>query len=98
MLDKIAKLDSTTVKALLVAILGIVVSLVGAFGLDTTAITERSQAIIDAIGNAVTGFAVAYALWARITRPNPPLSDQAVVKTKVMVAEGKLATIPEQKK
>lgn len=92
MLDKIAKLDSQVVRAMLVAIVGMVTSLIAGFGLDTTELTTKSQAIIDGIGNALTAFGVAWGLWARINNPNPPLSDKAVVKTEQMVAQGKLQT------
>lgn len=93
MLDKIAKLDSQVVRALLVAIVGMITSLVAGFGLDATEITARSQPIIDGIGNALTAFGVAWGLWARINNPNPPLSDKAVVKTEKMIARGELNTL-----
>ena len=90
MLEKIAMLDSSVVRALLVALAGLIGAVLRAFGVGSDLFDKNIMAVIDQIMLCLTALAVLYAAYARITKPNPPLSDAAVNKTQQLVDEGKL--------
>jgi hypothetical protein len=93
MLEKIAMLDSTVLRALLVAFAGLVGAVLRAFGVGSDLFEKAVMDIIDQVMLCLTAVAVLYAAYARITKPNPPLSDKAVVDTQRLVDEGKLTPI-----
>lgn len=92
MLEKIALLDSRVVRALLVAFVGLVGAVLRAFGVGSDLFEKATMEIIDQVMLCLTALTVLYAAYARVTKPNPPLSDAAVNETKRLVDEGKLQT------
>src|SRR5688572_4077965 len=92
MLEKIAMIDSGTMRALgvaLIALLGLIASF---FGVDEAVFAEKGQRVLDAFLLALTALAVVYASYARATKPTPPLTDTAKIATQAAIAEGKLQT------
>lgn len=95
LLAKIAKLDSHTVRGLLVALFGGLSTLaIVVFHISQTKYEAFAQIFIDTTCSLITVVGGFYALWARISLPNPPLSDTAVKKIDEAVASGKLQTRP----
>lgn len=90
MLEKIAKLDSLVLRGLAVALIGLIGKILSLAGVDEMLFSAKANEIVDAALTVLTTAGVLYAAYARINRPNPPLSDAAVAKTQQMVAEGKL--------
>jgi hypothetical protein len=87
MLDKIAKLDAAVVKALLVAIVGLIGSILGALGVNEDAFGTRAAVIVEALSNVLIAFGVFWGLYARINLPTPPVSDAAVAKTRELMQQ-----------
>jgi hypothetical protein len=78
MLDKIALMDSAVIKALLAAffgVLGLVASLF--FGVDEAAFGAKAGRLVDGLLLLWTAGTIAYAAYARATKPTPPLTTQA---------------------
>jgi hypothetical protein len=90
MLEKISKLDSAVLRALLVAFVGLVGAILRAFGVGSEMFDKSAMELVDQVMLFITACAVLYAAYARISKPNPPLSDRAVTETQRLVDEGKL--------
>jgi hypothetical protein len=96
MLEKIAKLDSLVLRGLAVALIGLIGKILALFGLDEMVFSTKASEIVDALLTLITAAGVLYAAHARINKPNPPLSDAAVLKTQQMVNEGTLAEVKKE--
>lgn len=95
MLEKIALLDSQTIRALIVAFVGVVGMICSFFGVSEAVFSsEKAEKLADGVATLVTLFGVLWAGWARATRPSPPLTEKAVEATKVAVAKGDLTSVP----
>jgi hypothetical protein len=94
MLEKIAKLDSLVLRGLAVALIGLIGKILALAGVDEMLFSAKASEIVDAVLTVITAAGVLYAAHARINKPNPPLSDAAVVKTQQMIDEGKLVEVP----
>lgn len=95
MLEKIAKLDAAVIRGVLVTlvpVLGILLNSI--FGIDEKLFSERAGQAIDALMAFVAALGLAYIAYARINKPSPPLSDNAIIKTQEMIKEGKLTVTP----
>lgn len=85
MLEQIAKLDSLVLRGLAVAAIGLIGKILSLCGVDETLFSVKASEIVDAALTLITAGGVAYAAYARINHPNPPLSESAVVKTQAML-------------
>lgn len=95
MLEKIALLDSQTIRALIVAFVGVVGMICSFFGVSEAVFSsEKAEKLADGVATLVTLFGVLWAGWARATRPSPPLTEKAVEATKVAVQKGDLTSVP----
>lgn len=85
MLDKIAKLDSGIIRALLVAGAAFIGGILRLFGVvDEKSFNDTAIHVID-LGITFLGAAAGlYIAYARINLPTPPLSDAAVLKSQQM--------------
>lgn len=92
MLEKISKLDSQVLRALFVAAAGLIGTIASYFGVSEEVFGRESGRLVDALLLLLSTGGIAWAAYARISKPNPPLSDQALVRTEEMVQEGKLQT------
>jgi hypothetical protein len=94
MLDKIAKLDAAVIRALLVAAVGVLGVVLGFFGVNEDVFNAQAARFVDALSLLFTAGGVAWAAWARINLPNPPLSDKAVTKSQAMVTKSQSTETP----
>lgn len=86
MLDKIAKLDSGIIRALLIAGAAFIGGILRLFGVvDEKSFNENAIHVIDLLITFLGAAAGLYIAYARINLPNPPLSDSAVVKSQEMI-------------
>lgn len=93
MLDVIKKLDSATIKALAVATVPLL-ALIGTFlGVDEAVFKAKAEVVVQGLLAFVTLGGIAWAAWARLFKPNPPLTEAAVDKTIEMIQDGKLRTL-----
>ena len=90
MLEKISKLDSQVLRALLVVFIGLVGAIMRAFGIGDESFSKAALEIVDQLILFVAAVAALYAAYARVAKPNPPLSDAAVRETQRLLDEGKL--------
>lgn len=90
-MDKISKLDSQVIRGLLVAIVGLVGSILSAFGVDSALFSERAGPIIDALCTLITALGTGWAMYARLFLPTPPITDSAAVKTEERLRQGGFA-------
>lgn len=90
MLETISKLDAAVVKALLVAIAGLVGVVLSFFGVNEELFNDRAARLVEAFSTLLTAFGVAWALWARIKLPTPPVSEEAATKTRQMLVQQEL--------
>lgn len=81
MLDKIAKLDAAVIRALLVAVAGLIGVVLSFFGIDEAAFGQKAERVIDALSMVLIAGGLAWAAYARVNLPTPPISDSAVTKT-----------------
>jgi hypothetical protein len=93
MLEKIAKLDSLVLRGLAVALIGLIGKILSLAGVDEMVFSTKASEIVDALLTVITTAGVLYAAYARINKPNPPLSDAAVAKTQEMVDDGRLSEV-----
>lgn len=92
MLEKIAKLDAAVIRGVLVTAVPILAMLLNViFGIDEKLFSEQAGKFIEAVMTFLAAIGLAYIAWARINKPTPPLSDNAIIKTKQMIDEGKLS-------
>lgn len=95
MLEKIALLDSQTIRALIVALVGVIGMVCSFFGVSEALFpSEKVEKLADGVATLVTLIGVLWAGWARATRPSPPLTEKAVEATKVAVQKGDLTSVP----
>jgi hypothetical protein len=88
MLAKMALMDSHVIRALLVAIAGLVGIAISMFSAgNATAFNSHAPGAIDALMLLFTTAAVAYAAYARLMRPTPPITDTAVAATVALAAK-----------
>lgn len=80
-MDNIAKLDSQVVRALLVAIAGLIGTVASFFGINEATFGEAAGRIIDAVCLLLTAGGAFWAMWARLYLPTPPLTDAAAAAT-----------------
>lgn len=81
MLEKIALLDSHVIRALLIAIVGVIGMALSLFGVDDKLFSSKAEGFVDAVMLLVTAGGVVYAAYARITKPTPPITEKAVKRT-----------------
>lgn len=94
MLEVIKKLDSATIRGLLVATIPLLVLIASFFGIDEAIFQAKLEGIGEKIVALVSLLGVAWAAYARIFQPTPPLTETAKIKTAQMLSEGKLAQVP----
>ena len=87
MLEKIALLDSHVIRALLVAIVGVIGTALSFFGVNEAVFDAGAARLVDAIMILMTAGGVFYAAYARATKPTPPITESAVDQTRAMVAQ-----------
>lgn len=92
-MDKISKLDSNVIRGLLVAIVGLIGSVLHACGLDSSLFSERAEPIVDAICTLITAIGTAWAMYARLFLPTPPLTDEALLRTQERLRDGGFASV-----
>lgn len=85
MLSKIAMLDSAVIRALLLAVTGLIGLILSFFGVSEALFSEKAVRLVDALLLVLTTGATLYAAYARATKPTPPITDEAVAKTIQMV-------------
>lgn len=91
MLEKVALLDSTVIRALVVAFVGVVGMICSFFGVSEALFADdRVQRLADGIATLFTLGGVVWAAWARATKPTPPLTQMAVDQTREDLTSGKL--------
>jgi hypothetical protein len=86
MLEKISMLDSQVIRALLLAITGLVGLILSFFGVDEGWFSERATRVVDAVLLIITTGGVLWAGYARRYLPTPPITDTAVAKTEAKMA------------
>lgn len=87
MLEKIAKLDAAVIKALLLAFVGLIGVVAGLFGVDEVAFGAKASRLVDSISTLLIAGGLAWAAYARVNLPTPPISDKAVQKTRELVSK-----------
>lgn len=93
MLAKIALLDSSVIRALVVALVGVIGMVCSFFGVSEALFaSEKAEKLADGVATLVTLIGVVWAAWARATKPTPPLTQMAVDQTAEDVTSGKLST------
>jgi hypothetical protein len=93
MLEVIKKLDSATIRGLIVATVPLLVLIASFFGIDEAIFQAKLEGIGEKLVALVSLLGVAWAAYARIFQPTPPLSESAQIKTAEMLAAGKLAEV-----
>jgi hypothetical protein len=93
MLEVIKKLDSATIRGLIVATIPLLVLIASFFGVDEALFQAKLEGIGEKLVALVSLLGVAWAAYARIFQPTPPLSQTAQIKTAQMLAEGKIAEV-----
>lgn len=94
MLEAIKKLDSLTIRGLIVATIPLLVLIASFFGIDEAVFQTQLEGIGEKIVALVSLAGVAYAAYARLFKPTPPLTETAKTATAQMVADGKIAQTP----
>lgn len=93
LLDKISKMDSHVLRGLMVAGVGLVGSVVALFGhISAAQFMAKALPVIDSADVLLGAAGLAWAAYARVNLPNPPLSNGAIVRRDAAVAAGKLQT------
>jgi hypothetical protein len=90
MLEVIKKLDSATIRGLIVATIPLLVLIASFFGIDEAIFQAKLEGIGEKLVALVSLLGVAWAAYARIFQPTPPLSETARDKTAQMLLDGKL--------
>lgn len=81
MLDVIKKLDSGTIRGLIVATIPLLVLIASFFGVDEAVFGAKLEAIGEKIVALVALLGVAWAAYARVFKPTPPLTETAAKLT-----------------
>lgn len=93
-IDAIKLLDSSTIKALLVATVPLLALIATMFGIDNAIFDAQAGVWTERILAFVTAGGIAWAAWSRIFKPTPPLTEIAREATAVMLADEDLTTSP----
>lgn len=94
MLQKVPVLDSAVIRALIVALLGVIGIVCSFFGVNEALFSsEKVARLADGFATLLTLGGVIWAAIARTTQPTPPLTNLAVDKTQTAISEGKLQTV-----
>lgn len=95
MLSIINKLDSGTIKGLIAAtvpLLGLIATL---FGVDKAVFDAAADKWVQILLAFLAAGGVAWAAWARLFQPTPPLTETALMKTDQMVRSGAIKVTPK---
>lgn len=87
MLEIIKKLDSGTVRGLIVATIPLLVLIASFFGVDEALFQAKLEGWGEKLVSFVTLFGIAWAAYARVFKPTPPLSEKAAQATQAMLQE-----------
>lgn len=87
----IGLLDSQVIRAALVALVGVIGLILSFFGVSEAVFSEKATRLIDALLLLLTACSVLYGAWARATKPTPPITDLAALKTADRVRQGGFA-------
>lgn len=90
MLEVIKKLDSATIRGLIVATIPLLVLIASFFGVDEALFQAKLEGLGEKLVALVSLAGVAWAAYARLFKPTPPLTETAKAKTAEMVAQEKL--------
>jgi hypothetical protein len=90
-LNVINKLDSDTIRALIIATVPLLGLIAVMFGIDQAVFDAKAGEWTTRIMAFVTLGGVAWAAWSRIFKPTPPLSETAKLETVMMVADKRLS-------
>jgi hypothetical protein len=74
-------LQSGVIRGLLAALVGLVGSILGIFGVPEAAFAAKGAQVVEALSNFLIAAGVVYAAWARVSLPTPPLTQTAEAKT-----------------
>lgn len=86
MLEKMLKMDSQVLRALLLAAVGFVGVVGSLFGLDEAVFNASAGRVLESFLTLITAVGIGWAWYARTKLPNPPLSEAAVTKTADLLA------------
>lgn len=92
-LTPIAWYDANTMRALLLASVGLLASIAGLFGINEELFSVKAAHLVDQLANFVTLGGVAWAVYARTRHPTPPVTTSraaAAVQTEAMKVAGTL--------
>lgn len=98
MLEIIKKLDSGTVRGLIVATIPLLVLIASFFGIDEAVFQAQLEGWGEKLVALVSLLGIAWAAYARVFKPTPPLTEKALQETQRMVAAGKLQPVASQGK
>lgn len=84
MLEKIAIMDAGVIRALLVALVGLLGLVLSFFGVDEAAFGAQASRLVDGVLLLITAAGVFHAAWSRATKPTPPLTEKAVAATEAL--------------
>ncbi len=87
MLDVIKKLDSNTIRGLIVVTIPLLVLIASFFGIDEAVFSAKLEGIGEKIVSLVALLGVAWAAYGRLFQPSPPLTDTAVKATAQRLVE-----------
>jgi hypothetical protein len=74
-------LQSGVIRGLLVAAVGLLGSILGLFGVSEVAFAAKGAQVVDALSNFLIASGVAYATYARVALPTPPITEGAAAAT-----------------
>lgn len=94
LLDVIKKLDSATFKALMLATAPLLVAIAALFGVDEAVFKSQIESWVEKLALILTLAGVAWATWARLFQPTPPLTETARVRTLEALETGKITATP----
>lgn len=94
MLEVIKKLDAGTVRGLIVATIPLLVLIASFFGIDEAVFQAKLEGFGEKLVAFVSLAGIAWAYYARVFSPTPPLSETAKQRTAEMLAAGKLKETP----
>lgn len=94
MLKQIALMEAGVIRGLLVSIVGILGLIASLFGVDAAAFGQEASKFVDALSSLLASGGAAYALYARITKPTPPLTDESERRTATLVAKQGGSAVP----
>lgn len=84
-MNQIGLLDSQVIRAALLALVSLIGLILSFFGVSEELFGANATKLVDAALLVITTGSVLWAAWARATKPTPPITDGAVVKTDALV-------------